>query len=248
MQCDEVVADDPENFLGKSRHFDTPAERLAAIDHLASRGVNSLYILNVGSDGLQEMLPSYSGQLLMVCEGGGRMDFGAGFVQAPAELCFIGPLSRAHPFVLDGPTRVLGVSLTFKGWAALTGLPVVQSSDRFVPAERGLGEAIARQTFELLDEIRSNAISIPQACEHLGRLLKQRLTPMPTSHAQLVDATYEWLSSSFNPASELLYKKLALSKRQVQRLVKRFFGLPPSRLKRRYRAIRAASESSATKG
>ena len=72
-------------------------------------------------------------------------------------------------------------------------------------------------------------------------MLRQRLTPLPTSHAQLVDATYEGLSSSFNPASELLYKKLALSKRQVQRLVKRFFGLPPSRLKRRYRAIRAAS-------
>jgi hypothetical protein len=44
--------DDPENFLGRCRHYDTPAERKAAIDYLARRGVNSLYLMthNVGGD------------------------------------------------------------------------------------------------------------------------------------------------------------------------------------------------------
>jgi len=44
--------DDPENFLGKFRHYDTPVKRRAAIDYLAGKGVNSMYIMthNVGGD------------------------------------------------------------------------------------------------------------------------------------------------------------------------------------------------------
>lgn len=44
--------DDPENFLGKFDHFDTPAKRRAAIDYLAGKGVNSMYVMthNVGGD------------------------------------------------------------------------------------------------------------------------------------------------------------------------------------------------------
>ncbi|RMG39271.1 MAG: DUF5060 domain-containing protein [Planctomycetota bacterium] len=45
--------DDPENFLGNYRHYDTPDERRAAIDYLAARGINSMYVVlhNVGGDG-----------------------------------------------------------------------------------------------------------------------------------------------------------------------------------------------------
>lgn len=44
--------DDPENFLGSYRNYDTLAEREAAVDYLAVRGVNSLYIMthNLGGD------------------------------------------------------------------------------------------------------------------------------------------------------------------------------------------------------
>lgn len=37
--------DDPENFLGSYRNYDTAAKRKAAVDFLADRGVNSLYIM-----------------------------------------------------------------------------------------------------------------------------------------------------------------------------------------------------------
>jgi hypothetical protein len=37
--------DDPENFLGKFKNYDTPAKRKAAVDYLAGRGINSLYIM-----------------------------------------------------------------------------------------------------------------------------------------------------------------------------------------------------------
>ena len=44
--------DDPENFLGNYKHFNTLEKRKAAIDYLARQGINSLYIMthNIGGD------------------------------------------------------------------------------------------------------------------------------------------------------------------------------------------------------
>ena len=44
--------DDPENFLGSFTSFDTPDERRAAVDYLATHGVNSMYVMtdNLGGD------------------------------------------------------------------------------------------------------------------------------------------------------------------------------------------------------
>jgi len=43
--------DDPENFLGRFRHYDTPEKRKAAVDYLAERGINSLYVMTHTIDG-----------------------------------------------------------------------------------------------------------------------------------------------------------------------------------------------------
>ena len=43
--------DDPENFLGKYKNYDTLAERKAAIDYLSEKGINSLYIMSHNIDG-----------------------------------------------------------------------------------------------------------------------------------------------------------------------------------------------------
>jgi hypothetical protein len=43
--------DDPENFLGNYRNYNTLAKRKAAVDYLAQRGVNSLYIMTHNLDG-----------------------------------------------------------------------------------------------------------------------------------------------------------------------------------------------------
>ena len=43
--------DDPENFLGNFRNYDTLAKRRAAVDYLAARGINSMYIMSHNIDG-----------------------------------------------------------------------------------------------------------------------------------------------------------------------------------------------------
>jgi len=43
--------DDPENFLGRCKNYDTPEKRKAAADYLASKGINSLYLMTHNIDG-----------------------------------------------------------------------------------------------------------------------------------------------------------------------------------------------------
>lgn len=43
--------DDPENFLGKSKNYDTLDKRKVAVDYLARHGINSLYVMTSNIDG-----------------------------------------------------------------------------------------------------------------------------------------------------------------------------------------------------
>jgi len=43
--------DDPENFLGKYKNYNTTKKRKAAVDYLAERGINSIYVMTHNLDG-----------------------------------------------------------------------------------------------------------------------------------------------------------------------------------------------------
>lgn len=203
--------------------------------------LNSLYILRIGSRGINEMLPAYSGQLLLAASGSGGIDFGNGLIEAPPDAFLIGPLSSARPFAIAGPAIMIGASFNYHGWAALTGLPVAQNADRFLTATHVLGEAGGSAAVEIARKLRKDSIGLADALDELAGILRDRVRPLPPSHAEVISSTYAWLSGSLNPKPDDLYRSLPMSERQIQRLVKRFFGLAPSRLRRRYRAIRAAT-------
>lgn len=203
--------------------------------------LNSLYVLRIAPEGLREMLPAYSGQLLISNGPSGRLDFGNGFVEAPPHAAVVGPLSHALPLAIDGPAILLGASMSFYGWAALTKLPPAQFGDRFLEPAHALGTAAGEAIAALARDLGAGAIEPAVGLKQLAAILRPCATPLPAQHRKLIDATYAWLSSSFNPAASDLYNGMEMSERQIQRLVKRFFGLTPMRLKRRYRAIRAAT-------
>lgn len=203
--------------------------------------LNSLYILRIGPGGLNEVLTAYSGQLLISDGPSGRLDFGQGFVEATPNATVVGPLSQACPLAIDGPATILGASLSFHGWAALTRLPATQYGDRFLDVATALGEEAQAAALQLSSDMSEGNLDPRQALGRVADLLRPRAEPLPDRHRLVIETTYGWISSSFNPPSEALYNRLPMSKRQVERLVSRFFGLPPVRLKRRYRAIRSAT-------
>lgn len=203
--------------------------------------LNSLYVLRIGPQGLQEMLPAYSGQLLVSSGPSGRLDFGKGYVEATPDTTVVGPLSHAYPLELDGPAVMIGASMSFYGWAALTRLPAASHADRFITVEAALGPEAGAEAANLAADLSKGRVDEQGALDRMADLLRGCAVPLPDRHRELIETTYGWLSSGFNPPSEGLYGQLPMSQRQVQRLVRRFFGLPPQRLLRRYRAIRAAT-------
>lgn len=203
--------------------------------------LNSLYILRSGGSTVEDMMPAYSGQLVILLQGGGTMYFADGSTARALPTFFQCPFTRAHRFEIEPHTVMMGVSLNFRGWTALTGLPVDEYSDCAISAEEALDTALAERLHAIAPRIRSGTLDEKAALEELASIVRDGISPLSERHRQVIDRTLDWLSSSLKPEVAALYDILPYSERQVQRLVTRFFGQPPVRLIRRYRAIRAAT-------
>lgn len=206
-----------------------------------ARYLNSLYVLRTGPKGVDDMMPAYSGQLLITLSGGGVMHFGKGSDNRTLSEFIQCPLTEARKFEMEGDTVILGASLNFRGWAALTGLPVNENHDDYRKLEDVLDESIADRIRTIGPRVKSGELTERQGLDELAAILGDAFQELPERHMQVIDTTLDWLSSSFKPEIEALLDKLPYSERQVQRLVTQFFGAPPVRLIRRYRAMRAAT-------
>lgn len=203
--------------------------------------LNSLYILRSGGQSVSDMMPAYSGQLVLTLTGGGTMHFAAGGSANSTPAFFQCPLTQAQSFTLHPHTVKLGVSLNFRGWAALTGLPVNEFCDCSIPVEKGFDSKLAERTYALVERCNAGGLGEAEALQELAQIVREGLKVPSERHLQVIDRTLDWLSSSLKPEIADLQGALPYSERQVQRLVTRFFGQPPVRLIRRYRAIRAAT-------
>ena len=166
--------------------------------------LNSLYVLRIAPQGLKEMLPAYSGQLLISDGASGRLDFGQGYVESSPRAAVVGPLSHAFPLEIDGPAVILGASMSFYGWAALTRLPATKNADRFLQVETAFGAQAEALALKISSDLSSGQIDERSALDRVADLLRPCAVPLPDQHRQLIEATYAWISSSFNPPSDQL--------------------------------------------
>ncbi len=222
---------------GKGQHAFT---FIAAPEDLAPY-LNSLYIWRCGEGDLVDVLPAYSGQMTAFVEGVGRMKFDQGEVAETRDAFFLAPLCQARDFHIRGPATMFGVSLNFRGWAAMTGLAVNECHDSFLDADRVLDTDAAQQFEGLAQRWRDEELDDTSILDEMAAIVRHSIKELPEAHLQVIDRTLQWLSASFRPDLEELYDSLPYSKRQVQRLVSQFFGQSPVRLVRRYRAVRAAT-------
>ena len=203
--------------------------------------LNSFYILRVGAERVADTMPAYSGQLMITLRGEASMTFEAGRTVSAGAAGFMCPLTRAHQFELSPGTIIVGASLNFRGWASLTRLAVDENQDCYLPVERGLPLPLVCRAQELPKRFAREEVTEREALEVLVEVVRSGISPLPMRHSQVIDTTLEWISSSLKPDIEILRERLCYSERQMQRLVARFFGQPPVRLIRRYRAIRSAT-------
>lgn len=202
--------------------------------------LNSLYIWRSPADQIKDVLPAYSGQMVAFVEGNGHLHF-EHEISETRDAFFVAPLVQARGFSINGPATMFGVSLNFRGWAALTGLSVQDNHDCLIASERILDDGGVRLFDGLGDRWRSGELDDKGVLDAMSAIVRGNLSRLPEQHMTVIDRTLDWLSSSFKPDLEDLYDRLPYSKRQSQRLVAQFFGQSPVRLVRRYRAVRAAT-------
>jgi|UPI0008357ED7 AraC-like DNA-binding protein len=203
--------------------------------------LNSLYIWRSPDSQMDDVLPAYSGQMVMFGRGVGRMQFDPGEISETGDALFVAPLCQARHFSVSGPAKVFGVSLNFRGWAALSGLSVHDYHDCFLQPETVLPDGLAEEFASLAPRWRNGELDDTSVLDSMAGIVRRGLSKLPEQHLTVIDRTLEWLSSSFKPDLDELYERLPYSKRQSQRLVAQFFGQSPVRLVRRYRAVRAAT-------
>ena len=124
---------------------------------------------------------------------------------------------------------------------ALTGLHAGQHRDRLLPAASVPGPEIEALGNRLIAACRAGSLSGRDCAREIGGFIAARARPLPPRHVALIAAVGAWLDAAFNPEVGDLAGAAGCSPRQVQRLVERYFGLPPRALARKYRALRAAA-------
>lgn len=207
--------------------------------------VTTLYHFQCDEPVIRDIQPASIGNLCLFPHGTGEMHFAEGYRDPNHAIGLLTPLSRATPIVVEGPFHAFGAALTPAGWAALTGLHAGQHRDRLLAASSVLGPSIDALGTQLLAAYRSGIMSGRDCALAVGGYIAEHARPINPRHLELIVATGRWLAASFNPEVSDLAGVAGYSARQVQRLVERYFGVPPRALARKYRALRAAALLSA---
>jgi len=232
--------------VGTGQHFELTPQTYFNFDYIAppaavSDYLTTLYVFRCEESVVRDIQPASIGHLAIFPRGSGEMQFRDGRIDPSHETNLLTPFSVAAPFVVDGPFHAIGAVLSPLGWAALTGLAAHTYGNRFVEASEWLGSQVGELGARLCEEYRNGEKSGEECALALADFIGSNAKPVNARHAELIKQTNAWLGSSLNPEVSDLNDRAAYSGRQVQRLVERYFGLPPTALARKYRALRAAA-------
>lgn len=227
----------------------TDAAHSLQIDYVAPSAdmrdfVHTLFVMRAGEGAARSIMPAYSAQLSCFVEGSGLIHFPGREMGQSHDLTLNAPMLQAAPLTLEGPTLNIGASFTPLGWSIFSGLgadkvhdTAFAAKDVVSPDELAPLEAALRQCRQGVIEPKDFARAVEGMIRRVCHLPSRRPR---ADHRSVLRAIEDWLESAFNPPIAELYESVSLSSRQVQRLCRRYYGVPPAQLLKRYRAIRAA--------
>lgn len=223
----------------------TPANRFV-IDYLGvspdlSDYVTTFYHFRCDDEKITDIQPAAIGHMTLFPLGEGQMGWPDGGTDASHGVNLLTPFSQALPFRVDGPFHAIGAALSPLGWAALTGLCAKTHGNRLYRADDWVDPALAATGHALCAAYRAGEKDAEQCVAELGPAMLAAMQPLKPGHPELIAATNAWLAGDFLPEIDVLYAVSPYSRRQTQRLVERYFGLSPVALRRKYRALRAAT-------
>lgn len=203
--------------------------------------VTTYFLMRCEERTIADIQPAGVGILAAFMRGRGDMFLPDGTIDSSHAMNLMTPLGAAAPILVDGPWHSFGAALSPLGWGAMTGLSARAHGNRLREAGDLLGPG-----FTSLGEVMSRRYARPGFTpDHMVLMLSEAirsvLKPLPDLHVRLIGEVAAWLGESLSPRIEDLERRAGYSPRQLQRLVDRYFGLPPQQLARKYRALRAAA-------
>ena len=206
-----------------------------------SRWVTTFYHLRRDEPETRDIQPASVGHLTFFPLGLGAVRFRDGQVHPNHRFSVLSPTTYAATIEVAGPFHAIGAALTPTGWAALTGMPADEHGNRMMRASEVLTDDAVARGEAACAAYRDGSIDGPAMVALLSELIVAHADDLPPAHQELIDCTNRWLGSALDPPLDDLFEACGYSRRQVQRLVERYFGMPPVSLKRKYRALRAAA-------
>jgi AraC-like DNA-binding protein len=209
--------------------YQAPTEQLQQL-------VSSLYRFDYSGHALHEVERADRAQFRIMLSGQGSYRFADGTEYPTFPVTVIGPTTRPFEAFASEPVSIFGWGMLPAGWAALMGAEAENWIDKAFDARRIFGDTIMDVREELI------ALAEPAAQFDLGEAaaaeIYRNLDGAPFEFTAMVD---RWLVDDSDPDVDVLIAESGLSPRQLERMTKRYYGMPPKKLARKYRALRAAN-------
>lgn len=175
-------------------------------------------------------------QMRFYLEGQGETRFGNGTRMPTFPVTIFGPTTAPMTTSIPSHAIVFGWGITPIGWDALMGTRASEYIDLAVDARKILGESV----LDLLESLKR--------AENVEERFKIAQAAAGEIHFNCKQSAFdftirvdEWLNSCADPHVEKLSEMTGLSCRQLARTTRHYYGMPPKKLARKYRALRVAN-------
>jgi AraC-like DNA-binding protein len=197
--------------------------------------ISSFYRFDYNGGPVEELERADRAQFRFYLRGGGEYRFAGGVTDPGHPVTIVGPTTAPCITMADGDVTVFGWGITPAGWAALMGSEATKYIDRALDARRIFGDWI----MELHSQLQGcNSLKQQVAiAQEAVALIFPATDSAPFEFTKQVD---NWLIHNADPAVDDLLDITGLSIRQLERNTRRYYGMPPKKLARKYRALRAA--------
>lgn len=213
--------------------YEAPNEELAPF-------VSSFYRFDYRGHELNEIERADRAQFRFMLHGRGHYRFAAGHQRPACPVTIIGPTTAPFDSISSGPLTIFGWGMTAAGWASLMGAAADKWVDEAFDARSIFGDAVMTLRTELTkaENIKAQFAIAQAAAAHI--FTQSDLAPF--QFTQIID---HWLLANVDHDIASLEAATGLATRQLERTTRRYYGMPPKKLARKYRALLAAHKLAA---
>ncbi len=204
-------------------------------EHLSDR-ISSLYEFSNPALVHDDVERADRQQLRVMVEGHGRYIFADGYEVEPPRVALNGPTTGHIRQIATGPILMVGAGLLPTAWEAMLGRETDAYVDRCIDGRDLWGDAV-----DTLWHAVANAADRDARFSAIAEFIADVTQPADPVHVAFISAVDRWLTDYADPQVDVLAATTGHSIRSLERLTKRYYGLPPNTLARKYRALRAAA-------